>query len=208
MPETSKKPHLARQQINLISNLNKYLESQDFPFRMNEEGVCLGLAALRCKYVLEGREDQYYEMLDKISHMETLKNEYDMELNHFVAQILMAYKPGLFANHTEKDAISMIQTPGKDILRVSMIASLDKWKKTLESIDLQEDEVMLLNVPNHATSVSRTKEGKYRFANPNNPNGFQDFDDVSTLMDHVKNLYPWKEGNYSLDISLIQHNKI
>ncbi|WP_160116272.1 hypothetical protein [Legionella bozemanae] len=173
---------------------------------MNQEGVCLGLAALRCKYVLEGRENEYYEMLDKISNIETLKNEYDMELNHFVAQVVMAYKPGLFSNKTEKDAISMIQTPGKEILRISMIASLDKWKKTIESLNLQEDEVMQLNVPNHATSISRTKDGKYRFADPNNPNGFQDFDDVSSLMDHVKKLYPWEEGNYSLDVNIIRHN--
>ncbi|KTC68269.1 ankyrin repeat-containing protein [Legionella birminghamensis] len=202
MPET-----VERGQGKLIRNLNTYFESQDLPFRMSSEGMCHGLSVLRCKYVLEGRENDYYKMLDQISN-ETLQggDKSLNELNEFVMQVLKSHAPEVFSRQKQRDAFSMLEVPGEGILKFNMIASTDTWKKTMESLHLQKDEAMILSTPTHTMSVSVTADNKYRLADPNDHAGFQDFESSDALLDHITSKYVWK-GDYGFSVEIVRNKE-
>jgi len=209
--QSPKSPEIRRNQGRLISNLNKYLESQDLPIRMEPEGICRGLAVMRCKYILENREDEYYAMLDKISDFNNLKGENDDEVNHFVVQTLIAFKPDLFdSTKKQKDALSNIAVGGKPLnasLQISLITTDEKWIAAINNIDLQTDEVMLLGSPTHAFSASRTKDGKgYRLADPNSREGYVDYPDAKSLVAALRKVAEASRfiGELALDVEIVR----
>lgn len=53
-------------QKQVIDKLNLYLKRHNMPVQMNNEGVCNGLATLYAKYVLEGKENQFFKILEEI----------------------------------------------------------------------------------------------------------------------------------------------
>lgn len=210
MSETSSP--IQRDQRIIVRNLNKYLESQDLSFRLETSGVCRGLALVRCKYILEGREDEYYAMLDRISNLKNMSA--DIEITHFANDILVAFAPNLFDSSKEqKDAVSNFKIAGKPLktsLKVNMITSDIGWTSTFDAINLQKDEVMLLGSPTHAWSVSRLPDEQgYRLADPNDPQGYVDYQDSTALVGAIHTIastYGW-QGDLGLDLEIVRHPK-
>lgn len=54
-------------QNHLINRLKAYLTRCNLPIKVNEGGICNGLATVHAKYVLEGRGDEFFDMLNYIS---------------------------------------------------------------------------------------------------------------------------------------------
>ncbi|KTD78484.1 hypothetical protein [Legionella waltersii] len=201
-----------RDQCRLIRVLNKYLESQDLPVRMDIEGVCQGLSALRCKYVLAGRENEYYEMLDKLTSSKKLSSSSFMEVNHFIVEVLVAYMPDLFdVRKEQKDSLSNLSIDYKQLsasLELCMITTDKDWELIFDEINLQKDEAMLLTVLGHAVSVSRPPNAEgYRLADPNEPKGYVDYPDAESLIAALHKIaeYCNLKGDLGLTIELVRH---
>ncbi|RAP38478.1 hypothetical protein B1207_00895 [Legionella quinlivanii] len=200
-----------RNQANVIKNLNKYLESQNLPVRMPIDGICRGLAVLRCKYILENRESEYFSIIDKIANLEKLDKDSINEVNHFVVETLVAFSPHLFDSTKEQrhslSNLSINGHPLKPSLKMSLIAKDEKWVSVLQDIDLKPREGMLLTLTNHAVSVSRLENGQYRLADPNDPEGFIHCADEKSLIAGIREIARkcgWK-GDLGLDLEVVRH---
>ncbi|KTC75439.1 ankyrin repeat-containing protein [Legionella birminghamensis] len=200
-----------RSQSNVIRNLNRYLESQNLPVRMPPDGICRGLAAVRCKYIIENRESEYFSILDKIAQLNKLDGESINAVNHFVVETLIAFNPHLFDSRKEqKDSLANLSINGeplKSSLKMSMITSDAMWASVLRDINLQMQEGMLLSLTNHAFSVSRLENGQYRLADPNDPAGFMDYpdeDSLITAIHEIANKCDWT-GDLGLDLEIVRH---
>ncbi|KTD45215.1 ankyrin repeat-containing protein [Legionella quinlivanii] len=200
-----------RNQANVIKNLNKYLESQNLPVRMPIDGICRGLAVLRCKYILENRESEYFSIIDKIANLEKLDKGSINEVNHFVVETLVAFSPHLFDSTKEQrhslSNLSINGHPLKPSLKMSLIATDEKWVSVLQDISLKPGEGMLLTLTNHAVSVSRLENGQYRLADPNDPEGYIHCADEKSLIVGVREIARkcgWK-GDLGLDLEVVRH---
>lgn len=72
-------------QGRIIDNLNDYLQSHNLPVRMNKSGICNGLASMHTKYAVQGKEEEFFSMLEKMSSV-TQDTALDVEINHFVVE--------------------------------------------------------------------------------------------------------------------------
>lgn len=201
-----------RGQGKLVHNLNQYLENQDLPVRMEVGGVCRGLSVLRCKYVLEGREQEYLSMLDKISNLDSLNTGSATDLNHFIVEVIIAFAPALFdSKKGQSNALSNLAIGGKPLsssLDFSMITSDENWISIFKAIDLQQGEAIALGSPNHAFSLSRLSDGiGYRLADPNDRNGFIDCPDEQSLITALHKIAKSTgfEGSLGLEVEVIRH---
>lgn len=79
-------------QESIVPRINEYLKAQNIPLKFDEQGVCNGLASLYAKYVLEGRADEFQDLLKRASNV----TAYDEEVNTFINQVLLTMEPELF----------------------------------------------------------------------------------------------------------------
>ncbi len=77
-------------QEKIITNLNKYLDWHNLPIRMNESGVCNGIATVYAKYVLEHREDEFLMMLEQIALLNP-NDELASQVNHFATEVVLSF---------------------------------------------------------------------------------------------------------------------
>lgn len=82
-------------QSQVIDRLNRYLKWHNMPVSMNEEGICNGLVTVYAKYVLEGKEKRFFELLDQIVRMEA-DSAIESEVNQFVYDVVLTLFPHQF----------------------------------------------------------------------------------------------------------------
>ncbi|HHT0605383.1 TPA: hypothetical protein ACTXXA_002814, partial [Legionella anisa] len=200
-----------RNQTRAIKNLNRYLAAQNLPVRMNPDGVCLGLANVYVKYVVEGREKEYFKMLD---HVANLKHgtPYDDRVNLFVTEVLLAFKPDLFdKSKKQRDGIRNLQVDHvalQPFLSFSLVTNDRNWMKIFDSMHLRDGEALTVGIPDHAISISAHKGG-YRVCDSNNPDGYVDVSSSKALIKQlhaVAKHYDCK-GDLALMIQAVRHPK-
>lgn len=54
-------------QEQVIYNFNKYLEWNNLPARLGTYGICQGLCMVHDQYFLEGRQEEFWKMLDYVA---------------------------------------------------------------------------------------------------------------------------------------------
>lgn len=196
-------------QGTIIQTLNRYLSLQNIPFRLNETGMCNGLVVVRAKYRLEGRGDDFNRLLKYISGDFSIKHN-DVEVNAFVFELMKGFFPEQFDNRLNQDnAIESFDIAGnylKSVFNFGLIGSDDNWSEIFKTIDLKENEEMLLGSVNHRVSVSK-KDGKYVVYDPNYLFGDKYFDTTASLIKELhNNCFGYdKNAELAMSISIISY---
>lgn len=159
-----------------ITNLNKYLDFNKLPVRMNTGGICKGLACVHAKYVLEGREEEYFRFLKEVAAMQD-GSKHDAEVDRFVIEVVVSFMPEVFdKTKAQRNSIEALQINLKSLKSAfdfGMVAPDFKWVSVLQSIKLQTDEVMLVDFVGHAVNVRSIGGGEYTIYDPNYSTGFK-----------------------------------
>jgi len=196
-------------QRNLIKILNQYLEWNGLPLRMNEAGVCNGLASVYAKYVLEGKEEAFFELLKRVTNLQS-KPEIDAEINHFVTEVVLAFKPEMFnseLNQTHSMQVFQIDgVPLKSSFNFSIVTNDQNWTEIIQNLDLQSNEVMLIGSVNHKVSVRRAGDCYYLYE-PNNSRGLAGPFSPQALVNflHEKS-FQYEDDSLGMSIEVITHS--
>lgn len=162
-------------QGRIIHNLNQYLAWHHLPLRVDEAGICQGLASVYAKYAVQGQQNQFFELLDKIASMPSNK-ALDDEMNHFVVEIVLSQLPfKLNEQISQRESIETLQIEGKSLdcsFAFGLISSDSSWCNIIRTLQLKNNEVMLVGGPNHAIAVSKTDK-HYIIYDPNYRSGFK-----------------------------------
>ncbi|HAU1181661.1 TPA: ankyrin repeat domain-containing protein [Legionella pneumophila] len=201
-------------QSQVIDRLNRYLKWHNMPVSMNEEGICNGLVTVYAKYVLEGKEKRFFELLDQIVRMEA-DSAIDSEVNQFVYDVVLTLFPHQF-NKKLSQANSMCALTINNKPLVSSfdfaIATQDKnWEEIFKNLALQEDEIARVTGTAHAVAVRR-KNNKYIVYDPNYSSGTKEFSNENELISELHyNVFGYHNGFYikggllGMMISVIRH---
>lgn len=185
-----------RSQGKLIALINQYLKWNNLPIEWNVGGVCRGLAIIHAQYTLQGKEAQFYKMLDKISAM-TEKDSLDTreldpseDVDHFIHQVLLAFRPDLWdKQYSQDDSHKMIKVGDKPLdsdFHLAMVTTAENWEKIIrDEINMQENETFLVSSGVHAVSVHR-KNGQYTIYDPNYSKGKKTFKNEKDLVNELR----------------------
>ncbi|HAU1151127.1 TPA: ankyrin repeat domain-containing protein [Legionella pneumophila] len=201
-------------QGQVIDRLNRYLKWHNLPVSMNEEGICNGLVTVYAKYVLEGKEKRFFELLDQIVRMEP-DSAIESEVNQFVYDVVLTLFPHQFNKKLSQANSMCALTINNKPLASSFdfaIATHDKnWEEIFKNLALQEDEVLRVSGTVHAVAVRR-KNNKYIVYDPNYSSGTKEFSDEHELISELHyNVFGYHNGFYikggllGMMINVIRH---
>ncbi|MCE0723479.1 MULTISPECIES: hypothetical protein [Legionella] len=196
-------------QAKTITIINNYLKWHNLPIKWNETGVCNGLATVHAHYVLQGKEDTFLKILQKIAAMSegdfsqsTISDSPEEDIDHFISQVILAYDPGLFEKtFSQRDSYKALKIDGKPLdsdFVLPLITSEENWAKILKDMELQHGEVLKINSPNHAITIHRLK-GEYVVFDPNYKEGIKKFDSEEALMTELRtNVFQFQDSSMAL----------
>ncbi|HAT8180214.1 TPA: ankyrin repeat domain-containing protein [Legionella pneumophila] len=201
-------------QGQVIDRLNWYLKWHNMPVSMNEEGICNGLVTVYAKYVLEGKEKRFFELLDQIVRMEP-DSAIESEVNQFIYDVVLTLFPHQFNKKLSQANSMCALTINNKPLASSFdfaIATHDKnWEEIFKNLALQEDEILRVSGTAHAIAVRR-KNNKYIVYDPNYSSGTKEFSDEHELISELHyNVFGYHNGFYikggllGMMISVIRH---
>lgn len=188
-------PYPDRSQGRLIKIINDYLAWNNLPFNWDAEGICHGLATVHTQYLLQGKEDKFYNMLDRISGLTQDNSHPALELDpydnidFFITQVVLAFSPRVFDKQYHQDnSYELISVEGKSLtstFNLSMVTNIANWEKIIkDEIKMQEGETFLVSNTLHTVSVHYTN-GEYVIYDPNYAQGKKTYSDEKTLMDEL-----------------------
>jgi len=199
--------YISQDQDVIIKRINRYLDLQNLPFRLNTAGMCNGLAVVRAKYRLEGRKEYFDSMLKYIAG-ELRPSEKDDEVDTFVFDLLKGFFPEQFDNSLSQDnSYENFNIKGiklKSDFSFGIVTTDVNWVEILKKIQLQEDEEMLMGSVDHRVSIS--KEGhEYVLYDPNYLFGVKRFKNEETLIRELGNNsfdHPGKQ--FAMNVTVIR----
>lgn len=201
----------------LIENLNEEFKKYQLPsqFRLDEEGVCNGLAMVYTQYALQGseKEAEFFKILNLIA-----QGQMNSEVEHglqegtilfFASQVLLAFKPSRYdLSQNQSTAMEMLKINGRPLISSFdfALAARDKvWAEIIANLDLQDDEVMVVQSINHAVSV-RKINNRYRVYDPNYSTGAKEFTTERELIHELHtDVFGYARGNLGLELHIVRH---
>lgn len=166
-------------QRSVIYNLNKYLEWNNLPARLNTYGICLGLCTVHDQYFLEGRQEEFWKMLDYVAG-KPFDSEMETSVNDFVFKIVVSQFPEQFdKSMRQRDASHVLNHNAASVFHMVLTTETNNWVKIIEELDLSDDEILVVENENHAMRVTK-KGAKYVLYDPNH--GHTEFDNAETLI--------------------------
>ncbi|MGQ3891651.1 hypothetical protein [Legionella sp. CNM-4043-24] len=85
------------EQALIISSANQLLKQTDHSIRLNEDGICSGIASVYIKYFLSGRESDYFRLCHKLANPPAhYRIGDDEELDYFIYEVQLAFSPNTF----------------------------------------------------------------------------------------------------------------
>lgn len=190
----------------LIDIVNEYFEWNNLPLQWNNKGVCWGLAHVRAKYLIEGRVEQFDNLIKKMAELGSLTQKElrslgpDNEYEDFLAEIICVFDPENYDNQYHQNdsyrCLNVIVGADKEAgveehvekvqrhYQLSMATSVENWVKIIrDDINMQVGEAFVVSSCNHAVQVHRLNgEHKYAIYDPNNPDGTIEVDGEERLM--------------------------
>ncbi|AOW59443.1 hypothetical protein [Legionella pneumophila] len=202
-------PH-STNQSNVIKNINQYLEWHNLPVRFGTRGVCNGLATVHAQYVLQGREREFFKLLRYVAGDKGILDANDSvkeKVNDFVWKVVASHMTSGHDNELNQlnsfKTLSINNKPLKSVFDLPLVTSDENWEKILESLNLKEDEVMLVRSINHAISITR-KDNKYHVYDPNYEEGVKSFSSEKEVIKELhERVFHYNKGNMGLNLSII-----
>ncbi|HAU2344213.1 TPA: hypothetical protein JBL02_16040 [Legionella pneumophila] len=202
-------PH-STNQSNVIENINQYLKWHNLPVRFGTGGVCNGLSTVHAQYVLQGREREFFELLRYVAGDKGILDANDSvkeKVNDFVWKVVASH---MTSGHDKElnqlnsfKTLSINNKPLKSVFDLPLVTSDKNWENILESLNLKEDEVMLVRSINHAISITR-KGNQYHVYDPNYEEGVKSFSfEQEVIKELHERVFHYNKGNMGLTLSII-----
>ncbi|ANN96078.1 TPA: YopT-type cysteine protease domain-containing protein [Legionella pneumophila] len=202
-------PH-STNQSNVIENINQYLKWHNLPVRFGTGGVCNGLSTVHAQYVLQGREREFFELLRYVAGDKGILDANDSvkeKVNDFVWKVVASH---MTSGHDKElnqlnsfKTLSINNKPLKSVFDLPLVTSDKNWENILESLNLKEDEVMLVRSINHAISITR-KGNQYHVYDPNYEEGVKSFSSEQEVIKELhERVFHYNKGNMGLTLSII-----
>ena len=154
---------------------------------MNENGICHGLASVYAKYVLEGKQKKFLQMLNYIAGT-TPPKTLESKLNHFVVELVKSFEPHFYNKSINQNrSMQTLFIDGKSLkpsFNLAMVARKNKWADVFNDLQLQENEVLRLSSYNHTVTLTK-KAGKYYLYDPNYSSLLKTFSSEKALVQEL-----------------------
>ena len=158
----------------IIPRLNDYLRWNNYPLQLNKGGICNGLASVHAKYKLQGKENEFFKLIEIIvsADKETYKQYDPQTINQFVLDILLSFEPfnKQLTQHNSMEELSINQKPLKSSFNFSITTSEKNWGEIIKQIDIKDNEVVKVVSTKHAVTLSK-ENGRYKIYDPNYKDG-------------------------------------
>lgn len=202
-------PH-STNQSNVIKNINQYLKWHNLPVRFSTGGVCNGLSTVHAQYVLQGREEEFFKLLRYVAGDKSILDADDSDkekVNDFVWKVVASH---MTSGHDKElnqlnsfKTLSINNKPLKSVFDLPLVTIDKNWEEILKSLNLKEDEVMLVRSINHAISITR-KDNKYHVYDPNYEGEPESFSSEQEVIKELhERVFHYKEGDMGLTLSII-----
>ncbi|HAT9730916.1 TPA: hypothetical protein JBD73_11505 [Legionella pneumophila subsp. pneumophila] len=202
-------PH-STNQSNVIKNINQYLKWHNLPVRFSTGGVCNGLSTVHAQYVLQGREEEFFKLLRYVAGDKGILDADDSDkekVNDFVWKVVASH---MTSGHDKElnqlnsfKTLSINNKPLKSVFDLPLVTSDKNWEEILKSLNLKEDEVMLVRSVTHAISITR-KDNEYHVYDPNYEEGAKSFSSEQEVIKELhERVFHYKEGDMGLTLSII-----
>ncbi|HDS3835312.1 TPA: hypothetical protein QHU23_000237 [Legionella pneumophila] len=197
-------------QSKVIENINQYLKWHNLPVRFSTGGVCNGLSTVHAQYVLQGREEEFFKLLRYVAGDKGILDADDSDkekVNDFVWKVVASH---MTSGHDKElnqlnsfKTLSINNKPLKSVFDLPLVTSDKNWENILESLNLKEDEVMLVRSINHAISITR-KGNQYHVYDPNYEEGVKSFSSEQEVIKELhERVFHYNKGNMGLTLSII-----
>ncbi len=171
-------------QVTIIDTVNKILSKNDTPVKLNEEGVCAGLANLYVRYTLEGRKDEFFQLSKKLAKLpDDYRIGQDSSIDHFIREIeiefnVFKYTKGQAFQGNMERTVLIDGKPIRKEFSIGLVETRENWASLLEEMK-NEGRACFIGSHNHATALSFI-EGYYEIYDPNYDEDNEDNPDAST----------------------------
>lgn len=178
-------------QKKIIDNLNQYLELTHAPsnLRLSETGVCCGLASVCAKYIIQGQQDAFFKLLEKVSEMDP-KAGLNVEVDQFVMEIVLSHSPELFDVNEDCNQQNSLKTlyiegePLKSSFNLTMVTDDKNWSQIIKNLEIRDNEAVRISSLVHLVTVTK-KNGVYTLYDPNYSSGYKIFFNESNLIQEL-----------------------
>ncbi|KTD77187.1 hypothetical protein [Legionella waltersii] len=145
-------------QTKIINSVNKLLSQKDSSLKLNEGGVCGGLASVYIRYCLEGRKSDFF-MLSRLLVNPPKDYHYGSghELDYFIRDIEIEfnrrkYSRGMSYQGDLEDSVLIKGKPIKKEFTLGLVTTKNSWAKILEGIR-HNGRACYFRSHNHAIAV-------------------------------------------------------
>jgi|GEM_PF-2315888 len=194
-------------QAKIIRKLDAYVQEHPSSLNINATGICNALSHLYAKYCLEGRKDEFFDLLKYIS--ENPVEAFSTEVSQFVVEIFVSHAPQSFNQelnqNTAHQALFIEGEPLHCALSVAMIRDGVNWKAIFKDIELQDNEAIVVIGKRHTVCVSKEEDG-YLLYDPNNLTKPQHIKIEAELISALRECASFDaHGPLALTLSVLQH---
>ncbi|KTD82177.1 hypothetical protein [Legionella waltersii] len=202
-------------QYTVISSLNNYLNYHHLPIKVNEEGICHALSTLYIQYVLEGKEQEFENLLSYVAQKINPSPELDIELFNLVEKIIALQVGDAHSTrnkYSQTNSHEQLHVKGKclrSIYQIGFKTSRENWADIIKQINLKPNEAMRVSSLKHTIAISRDKDGTYKVYDPNNSAVIKTFTDVNKMTRWLSNdaynfsIFPFGSKTLDLHIDVI-----
>ncbi len=178
-------------QSRIIDRLKGYFDWHHFPRIINTDGICRGLSSVFAKYIVQGKGNEFLDILSTISGDIQPSSEHDNFINHFAVEVAMTQLPKYFENRfAQKNSIECLEIEGERLFpsfSFAMCTKDENWAEIIGGLNLDREEPMLVSGKNHSVCVlkSHGKPEGYLIYDPNYPEGIRHFTNEAALIQEL-----------------------
>jgi hypothetical protein len=146
-------------QVKIINSVNKFLSQNDSSLKLNEGGVCGGLASVYIRYCLDGRKSEFFR-LSRLLVNPPKEYHYGSghELDYFIRDIeiefnRIKYSRGMSYQGDLEHSVLIKGKPIKKEFTLGLVTTEDSWAKILGGIR-HNGRACYVRSHNHAIAIS------------------------------------------------------
>src|SRR5688572_7948253 len=127
-------------QTQIIDSVNKILSRNNTSLKLNEGGVCGGIASLYVKYTLGGKKQEFFQLSKKLALLpENYQVGQDIILDKFITEIEIEfnrfnYTKGQSYQGDMENAVFIDGKPIRKEFSLGLVESKANWATILEQI--------------------------------------------------------------------------
>lgn len=185
-------------QIQVINAVNRALAQHfNIEFRLNEQGICAGLAALFVKYSLEGNLNIFFDQKMRLTRLAKF-DHIPSNLLGFITHIERLFNVPFYTRFKKQQSeiekeIKINQIPVKNEYNLGMVTQAGHWAEIFKHLK-QENRSFLILSTNHAIAMHYA-HGQFKLYDPNYGVDYNVFDDTDKLVAAIRIAFNYKGSN-------------